>query len=110
MSSQYAPFVPSATRKSGTYFFATTARSALTWVIVSQNSSSTFPSTGRPPRSWAPGQLPAHHLGLGQGVPVHHSRRNGEAVKPFTLVGAPLRQRSAWRPGGCAPTTPHAGR
>ena len=42
MSSCYADFFPSNARSSGSYFLGTPARSALTSVMVSQTSSSTF--------------------------------------------------------------------
>ena len=70
MSSRHARFVPSVAQNSGSYFLGTPARSARTWVIVSQKISSTF-SLGQADHLDLrhPGQFPAHHLGLGQRLP-----------------------------------------
>ena len=92
MSSRHAHFFPSAARNSGSHFLGTPARSALTWVTVSQNSSSTF-SFDTPDHLDLrhPGQFPAHHLGLGQGVAGPPLLADGEVVEPFALVGVPQR-------------------
>ena len=87
MSSRHAHFLPSDARKSGNYFRGTPARSALTWVIVSQNSSSTF-SFDRPDHLHLrhPGQFAAHHLGIGQGVAGPPLLADVEVVESLALA------------------------
>ena len=58
MSNHHAQVFLSVTQLSGNYFRGTPARSALTWVIVSQNSSSTFSRTAPPPPPSAPPPVP----------------------------------------------------
>src|ERR1700756_2254741 len=69
MSSRHAHLFPQSARRSGNHFRGTPARSALPWVIVSQNSSShLLPRQPRHLHPGHPGQLAPHHLGVGQGV------------------------------------------
>ncbi len=85
-----SPFVPFDAQGAGIYFRDTPANSALTWVTVSQNSSPTlsFDTPGTSIRGYS-GQFPAHHRGLGQGVPGPPLLADGEVVEPFVLVGVP---------------------
>ena len=76
MSSRYAHFFPSAARNSGSYFLGTPARSARTWVTVSQKISSTF-SLDRPTTSifGTPASSRRTTVASGSASPVHHSWR-----------------------------------
>ena len=92
MSSCHAHFVPSAARNSRNYFLGTPANSALTWVTASQKSLLHL-LLGAPDHLDLryPGQFPAHHRGLGQGVPGPPLLADGVVVEPFALVGVPQR-------------------
>ena len=76
MSSLYAHFIPSVAQNIGSYFSGIPARSARTWVIVSQNSSSTY-SLDRPTTSsfGTPATSRRTTLGSGGVSPVHHYSR-----------------------------------
>jgi hypothetical protein len=90
MSSRYTRFFPSTALGSGSYFLGAPARSALTWVIVSQNSFSTFSSTGRPPPPSArPRFRGAPPLASGRASPVHHSWRLSKSSKRSPSSGMP---------------------
>ena len=76
MSSRHAHLFPSSARNHGNYFRGTPARSARTWVIVSQNSSSTL-SLDSPTTSTlgTPANSRRTTLASGRASPVHHSWR-----------------------------------
>ena len=76
MSSNYARCFPSTGRNGGSYFLGTPARSALTWLMVSQNSSSTF-SFDRPTTSTfgTPASSRRTTVASGSASPVHYSWR-----------------------------------
>src|SRR6516164_1920592 len=82
MSSHHAHFFLLVTYESGNYFLGTPARSALTWVIVSQNSSSTF-SRDRPTTSTrgVPVNSRRTTFASGSPSPVHHSWRMSKSSK-----------------------------
>ena len=92
----------------GNYFRGTPARSALTWVIVSQNSSSTF-SRDKPTTSTlgTPASSRRTSLASGRASPVHHSWRGVRSRRTVRRRGCVAAHHGACWPGR-APTTPPA--
>ena len=114
MSSRHARFFPPSAQSSGSYFLGTPARSALTWVTVSQKSSSTF-SLDSPTTSilGTPASSRRTTLASGSASPVHHSWRMAKSSNrsPSSVCRNPPRRladRDA-RPPLRAPVRPVVG-
>src|SRR6476619_3525502 len=98
MSSRHNQFFPSSARRGRNHFRGTPARSALTWVIVSQKSSSTF-SLDRPTTSTLgrPANSRRTTLASGSASPVHHSWRMAKSSNrsPSSVCRSTLRRLAA---------------
>src|SRR6516225_6312358 len=106
MSNYHAHLFLLVTQMGGNYFRGTPARSALTWVIVSQNSSSTL-SFDRPATSTLgiPASSRRTTFASGRASPVHHSWRISKSSKRSpsrVLRSSPRRLLTGTRAHHCA--------